>query len=33
MKVNLREKLALFDGHWQPKVVGEAVIGFLRGVP
>ena len=23
MKVNLFEKLALFDGHWQPKVVGE----------
>ena len=23
MKVNLRKKLALFDGHWQPKIVGE----------
>jgi mannose-6-phosphate isomerase-like protein (cupin superfamily) len=22
-KVNLKEKLALFGGHWQPKVVGE----------
>src|SRR5947208_14333694 len=22
-KVNLREKLALFDEHWSPKVVGE----------
>jgi hypothetical protein len=22
-KVNLREKLALFEGHWSPKVVGE----------
>ena len=22
-KVNLREKLALFAGHWSPKVVGE----------
>jgi mannose-6-phosphate isomerase-like protein (cupin superfamily) len=22
-KVNLREKLALFDDHWSPKVVGE----------
>jgi mannose-6-phosphate isomerase-like protein (cupin superfamily) len=23
MKVNLREKLALFDAHWDPKIVGE----------
>jgi mannose-6-phosphate isomerase-like protein (cupin superfamily) len=22
-KVNLRDKLALFDAHWQPKVVAE----------
>jgi mannose-6-phosphate isomerase-like protein (cupin superfamily) len=22
-KINLREKLALFDDHWSPKVVGE----------
>ena len=22
-KVNLREKLALFSAHWQPKIVGE----------
>ena len=22
-KVNLAEKLALFDDHWSPKVVGE----------
>ncbi|MBL8209923.1 MAG: cupin domain-containing protein [Bryobacterales bacterium] len=22
-KVNLAEKLALFDAHWQPKIVGE----------
>jgi mannose-6-phosphate isomerase-like protein (cupin superfamily) len=22
-KVNLREKLALFDAHWTPKIVGE----------
>lgn len=22
-KVNIREKLALFDSHWDPKVVGE----------
>jgi mannose-6-phosphate isomerase-like protein (cupin superfamily) len=22
-KVNLQEKLALFAGHWQPKIVGE----------
>ena len=22
-KVNLREKLSLFDTHWQPKIVGE----------
>jgi hypothetical protein len=23
VKVNLRQKLALFDEHWKPKVVGE----------
>jgi mannose-6-phosphate isomerase-like protein (cupin superfamily) len=23
VKVNLREKLALFDAHWEPKIVGE----------
>ena len=23
MKVNLSDKLALFGGHWQPKIVGE----------
>ena len=23
LKVNLAEKLALFSGHWQPKIVGE----------
>ena len=22
-KVNLKEKFSLFDGHWEPKVVGE----------
>lgn len=22
-KVNIKEKLALFDDHWQPKIVGE----------
>ena len=22
-KVNLREKLSLFDNHWEPKIVGE----------
>ena len=22
-KVNLEQKLSLFDAHWQPKIVGE----------
>jgi mannose-6-phosphate isomerase-like protein (cupin superfamily) len=29
-KVNLKEKLALFEAHWQPKIVGELNGQFVK---